>query len=158
MIKYCCSLWAFKVLCLIKSGIKSRLWPSSLMTNYWQLAQRMASLRPFFSLILFSQSAPFHTQSRLFFYWHRNATLNQKCHKIELLYVLCANACVCTEGLQVWSWRVLKQIPAEDHTLPTCVVYLILREWEGNYLSRDWHWACFNAARTSHSNSTNHIL
>lgn len=118
------ALGPFKVLCLIKAGIKSRLWPSSLMTNYWQLAQRMASLRPFFSphpVLAISTRTHTHTHA----IWHVNTHTPPKGlkNKPTVSSLLCANARGSTEGLQVSSYRILKQIPIGRHTFYLCGVF-----------------------------------
>lgn len=112
-------LGPFKVLCVIKAGINSSLWPSLLMTNYWQLFWRMASLHPVFSFILFSQLAPTQARrSRL--HWHRNA-LSQMCLEMNLLsgWSFCTHACA-PKGL---SYRILEQIPAQGHTFYLCGLF-----------------------------------
>lgn len=141
-------LGPFKVLCVIKAGINSRLWPSLLMTNYWQLFWRMASLHPVFSFILFSQLAPTQARrSRL--HWHRNA-LSQMCLEMNLLsgWSFCTHACA-PKGL---SYRILEQIPAQGHTFYLCGLFNSAAE--GGWMQGSAH----DRAKTLQSNRTPKFL
>lgn len=95
------------------------------MTNYWQLAQRMASLRPiFFSLIPNSQSARTCTKRHLSLYTDiQMHTPCEKHNKKDPLYILSARTRVGAEELQVSSYKVPEQTLVESHTYLTCVVY-----------------------------------
>lgn len=99
------------------------------MTNYWQLAQRMASLCPIFiSFIPNSQSARTHTKRHLSLYTDiQMHTPNEKHNKNDPLYILSASTRVGAEELQVSSYRVPEQTLVESHTYLTCVVYSLCR-------------------------------
>lgn len=111
----------FKVLLLIKAEIKSRLWPSSQMTNYGQLARRMASLAGCFLSLHPVPTASAHSLALS----RGRADSDPLAHKSlgsirerQEVHLLSAPRSPTTCALKVFGWRILEQIPAGSHTLP----------------------------------------